>query len=95
MGGNRFCANFIKSRTISNHWFPFIDDVLTLLGKAKYFSMIDLRSDYWLVTLNETEQEKATFACHMRLFEFRVMPSDLANVPGIFQQLMSIVLSEM
>lgn len=31
----------------------------------------------------------------MGWFQFRVMPLGLANAPGIFQQLMSIVLSKM
>lgn len=72
-----------------------IDDILTLLRRAKYFSTIDLRSGYWQVTLYEADKEKAAFACHTGWFQFRVMPLGLANAPGIFQQLMSIVLSKM
>lgn len=52
--------------------------------------MINLSSDYWQVALNEADHEKAVFECHMRLYQFRVMPYWL----GIFQQLMSIVLSK-
>lgn len=64
---------------------PLIDDILALLGKAKYFSNIDLRSAYWQVVLDEANREKAAFACHLGLFQFRVMPFGLANAPGIFQ----------
>lgn len=61
-----------------------IDDILTLLGRAKYFSTIDLRSGYWQVALYEADKEKAAFACHMDWFQLRVMPLGLANAPGIF-----------
>lgn len=74
---------------------PLIDDILALMGKAKYFSTPDLRSGCWQVALNEVHHEKAAFMCHMGLFQFRVMPFGLANAPSIFQQLMSIVLSKM
>ena len=30
--------------------------------------------------------------CHSGLFQFRVMPFGLVNAPGVFQQLISIVL---
>ena len=50
-------------------------------------------SGYWQVALDEVDREKATFACHAGLFKFRVMPFGLANAPGAFQQLMSVVLA--
>ena len=49
-------------------------------------------SRYWQAALDQADREKAAFACHSGLFQFRVMPFGLANVPGIFQQLMYIVL---
>lgn len=70
-----------------------IDDILALLGKAKYFFTIDLRSGYWQMVLDEVDREKAAFVYHLGLFQFRVISFSLANAPGIFQQLMSIVLS--
>ena len=72
-----------------------IGDILALLGKSKRFSTLDLRSGYWQVTLNKEDREKNAFTCHMGLFNFRVMPFGLANAPGVFNQLMSIVLDGM
>ena len=71
---------------------PLIDDILALLGKATCFSTLDLRAGFWQVALDQADHEKAAFACQFELFQFRVMPFELANAPGIFQQLMSIVL---
>ena len=45
--------------------------------------------------LNKEDREKTAFTCHMGLFNFRVMPFRLANAPGVFSQLMSIVLNGM
>lgn len=94
-GGHRFCVDFRKLNAFSKPLavlLPLIDDILALLGKAKCFSTIDLRSGYWQVALDEADGEKAVFACHMGLFQLKVITFGLANAPGKFQQLMSIVL---
>ena len=69
-----------------------IDDILALLGKAKYFSSLDLKSGYWQVKMADSDKEKTAFTCHRGLFEFNVMPLDLTNAPAIFQELMNRVL---
>ena len=97
-GGHRFCGDFRQLNAITKPLavpLPLIDDILALLGKSKYFSTVDLKSGYWQVALNKEDREKTTFTCHMDLFNFRVMPFGLANAPGVFSQLMPIVLDEM
>ena len=71
---------------------PLIDDILSLLGDAKYFTALDLKSGYWQVQLEEDSKEKTAFACHRGLFQFNVMPFGLSNAPAVFQELMNIVL---
>lgn len=86
---HRSCVDFKKLNAVSKPLavlVPLIDDILALA--------IDLKSGYLQVALDEADREKTAFACHMGLFKFRVMPSGLANVPGIFHYLMSIALSE-
>ena len=36
---------------------PVIDDILALLGKAKYFTSFDLKSGYWQVLIEESDRE--------------------------------------
>lgn len=67
---------------------PLIDDILCLLGKAKYFTALDLKSGYWQVKLEDSSKEKT---CHRGLFQFNLMPL-LNNAPAVFQELMNIVL---
>ena len=93
--GHRFCVDFRALNNITKplaYPLPLIDDILALLGKSTYFSTLDLRSGYWQVALDEADREKTAFACHVGLYQFRVLPFGLANSPGIFQQLMSVVL---
>ena len=47
------------------------------------------------MALEKPNQEKAALTCHMGLFNFQVMPFGWLNVPGVFPQLMSIILSGM
>ena len=94
-GTKRFCVDFraLNKITKSNSYpLPVIDDILALLGQAKFFTSLDLKSGYWQVLMNETDKEKTAFACHRGLFEFNVMPFGLTTAPAVFQELMSRVL---
>ena len=96
-GSKRFCVDFRKLNQITkpiSYPLPVIDDILALLGKAKYFTSLDLKSGYWQVLMNENDKEKTAFACHKGLFEFNVMHFGLTSAPAVFQELMTIVLQD-
>ena len=88
-GTKRFCVDFRKLNLITNP-LPLIDNILSLLGKAKYFTSLEFKSGYWQVPLNKRDKEKTAFACHRGLYEFNVMPFGLTSTPAVFQELMSI-----
>ena len=94
-GSKRFCVDYRALNKITKnnaHPLPVIDDILACLGTARYFSKLDLKSGYWQVEVHEGDKEKTAFTCHRGLFQFNVMPFGLANAPGVFQELMSVVL---
>ena len=96
-GSKRFCADFRRLNKITkknSYPLPLIDDILALLGTAKFFTSLDLKSGYWQVAIEEKDKEKTAFACHRALFEFNVMPFGLLNAPAVFQELMSVVLQD-
>ena len=67
--------------------------MLAALGKAKYFTALDLKSGYWQIPVNEGNKEKMAFTCHRDLCEYSVMHFSLVNALGIFRDiLMSTVL---
>ena len=97
-GSKRFCTDFRKLNLIckrSNWPLPVIDDMLAVLGNSKYFTTLDLKSGYWQIPLDERDKEKTAFTCHRGLYEYNVMPSGLANAPGVFQEFMSVVLQDL
>ena len=91
-GTKRFYTDFRKLNSISKEcsWpHAVIDDMLAMLGKAKYFTTLDMKSGYWQIPLNEEDKEKTTFTCHRGLYKYSVMPSGFVNAPEIFQDFMS------
>ena len=93
-GSKRFCVDFRQLNKITkpiSYPLPVIDDILARLGKAKYFTTLDLKSGYWQVPMDETDREKTAFACHRGLFEFLVMPFGLSGAPPVFMELMNVV----
>lgn len=46
----RMCIDYRslnKSMIVENYPIPRIDDILTTLGKGRYFSKLDLKSGFW------------------------------------------------
>ena len=94
-GSERMCVDFRSlNKIVEPISFPIprIDDILSQLGEAKYFTTLDLKSGYWQVRLDEESKKKTAFTCHKGLFQFNVMPFGLSNAPAVFQELMNIVL---
>jgi len=61
------------------------------LGKAKYFSTLDLAAGYWWIRVQPDSREKTAFITHQGLYEFKVMPFGAMNVPAVFHRLMQRV----
>ena len=88
-GSKRFCVGFRKLNQITkpkSYPRPLIDDILAVLGKAKYFTSLDLKSGYWQVLIDENDT-KTAFVCHRGLFELSMMPSGLSNAAAVFPDL--------
>ena len=71
-GSHRFCVDYWGLNAVTKaDAFPLsrIDDLLDHLGKAKYFSMLDLASGFWQIRMEPHSQEKTAFVTP-HLFEF-------------------------
>ena len=64
-GQLRFCCDFryLNAVTIKDAYpIPRIDESLSKLGDAKFFTTLDLGSAFWQVPLRKKDREKTGFA---------------------------------
>ena len=91
-GGLRFCINLCKlnNRTVKDGYsLPRIRDTLDCLHGAVWFSMLDLKSGYWQVELEEEAKPLTAFPVGpLGFWECEHMPFGLTNAPATFQRLM-------
>ena len=64
---------------------PVIDDLLPSLTKARVFSVCDLRSGFWHISLDEKSSFLTTFATPFGRYHWLRMPFGIAPAPEIFQ----------
>ncbi|GFV60297.1 hypothetical protein TNCV_3469331 [Trichonephila clavipes] len=68
----RFCVDYRKLNRVTKkdvYPLPRIDDTLDCLKGDKFFSSMDLRSDYWQIEIDEEDREKTA-----------LLPSNLIRV---------------
>ncbi|GBN24863.1 Retrovirus-related Pol polyprotein from transposon 297 [Araneus ventricosus] len=89
----RFCVDYRKLNEITiKYSYPLlrIDDTLDALNGT--FSALDLKSGYWQVEIQPEDKEKTALTTGQGLWQFKVMPFGLCNVPATFERLMQTVL---
>ena len=94
-GTFRMCVDYRKLNqcTVKDAQpLPRSDDVLEVVGKARWFSYLDLASGYWHMQVADKDRPKTTFSTHRGQFQWKVMPFGLTKRPASFTRLMNLAL---
>lgn len=73
---------------------PNIENILDKLGKAQYFTTLDLAKGFHQILVGKEDQKKTAFSTPFGHYEYIRMPFGLKNAPSTFQRLMNSVLRE-
>lgn len=85
----------LNEQTIADKYpIPDCNVILSNLGRAKFFSTIDLESGFHQILMKPEDIEKTAFSVNNGKYEFVRMPFGLKNGPGIFQRAMDNILRE-
>ncbi len=87
----RLCIDFRKlnSQTIRDTYaLPNLEEVFSVLTGSKWFSVLDLKSGYYQIEMDEADKQKTAFVCPLGFWEFNRMPQGITNAPSTFQRLM-------
>jgi len=73
---------------------PNIEDIFDKLGRAQYFSTIDLAKGFHQIEMDPQDIKKTAFSTPNGHYEFLRMPFGLKNAPATFQRMVNNVLKD-
>ncbi len=87
----RLCIDFRKlnSQTIKDAYaLPNLEEAFSVLSGSKWFSVLDLKSGFYQIEMEEADKQKTAFVCPLGFYEFNQMPQGVTIAPSSFQRLM-------
>ena len=65
------------------------------LGKAKFFTKLDLKNGFYLLQIAKEDECKTAFRYRYGLYEYTIMPFRLCNTPSTFQSMINDVFHDL
>lgn len=81
-GSVRLCIDYRKLnlQTIKDAYaLPKLEDTFTALTGSQWFSVLDLKSGYYQIEMEEKDKWKTPFVCPPGFWEFNRMPQGVTN----------------
>ena len=97
-GSIRLCIDIRKLNSVTifdNEPIPQMDEMVTRITKAKYFTKLDLTKGYWQIPLRENCKQYTAFQTSLGLMEFNYLPFGLSTAAPTFQRAMNKVLGHL
>lgn len=83
----------LNSFTITDKYpIPETSVILSNLGKAKFFSTLDLQAGFHQILIGKDDVPKTAFSINNGKYEFLRMPFGLKNAPSVFQRAIDNIL---
>ena len=91
-GELRMCVDYrqLNMRTKRDSYaLPRVEDILDALSGNKFFTILDMKSGYHQIEVQEDHKERTAFTVGpLGFFEYHRMPFGLVNAPATYQRLM-------
>lgn len=97
-GKLRMCVDYrgLNKLTVRDNFpLPLIEDCLEYFSGKKYFTTLDLKSDFHQVPMHPESVPLTSFVTPMGQYEYLSMPFGLTNAPAVFQRIINSVLKKM
>lgn len=89
----RLCVDYrlLNKKLVADKFpLPRIDDILDSLGRAKYFSILDLYAGFHQIPIEENSRDITSFSTDKGSFRWKVLPFGLNVSPNSFARMMAI-----
>ena len=97
-GDVRLCIDYRKlnMQTVKDSYaLPNLEESFSALTRSRWFSVLDLKSGFYQIEMEEADKHKTAFVCPLGFFEFNRMPQGITNAPSTFQRLMERCMGEL
>lgn len=84
----------LNRKVISDKFpLPRIEEILDQLGRARYFSVLDLRSGFHQIEIDPSSREFTAFSTNSGHYQYKRLPFGLKISPNCFQRMMNIAMA--
>uniref|UniRef100_A0A672QH40 ribonuclease H n=1 Tax=Sinocyclocheilus grahami TaxID=75366 RepID=A0A672QH40_SINGR len=90
-GDVRLCIDYRKLnlQTVKDAYaLPNLEESFSALTGSKWFTVLDLKSGYYQIQMDEVDKAKTAFVTPLGFWEWNRMPQGVTNAPSTFQRLM-------
>ena len=88
-GSLQFCVDYRNLNRITKkdrYLLPLIYETLRNIGKAKWYTKLDVKAGFQKIKITERDEWMTTFKTRYGFFEWLVIPFGLTNAFNIFQR---------